>query len=121
MPGDTSARRTACRSKAPLLRDGRLEARQPSNGRAERRAFLCVALGAVFVGADRQSMKENERSPLLQLVQQQMNSPCEISGFCNLTYPFMENMFALLNAYHHGHGIRSEEVGKGRIEPPTGR
>lgn len=64
-------------------------------------------------------MKENERSPFLQLVQQQVNSPCEISGFCNLTYPFMENMFVLLDAYHHGHGIRSEDVGTLRTDRLT--
>ena len=48
-------------------------------------------------------MKGNEWSRFLQLVKQQVNSSCEIGGFCNLTYPFMEDMFVLLDAYDHGH------------------
>ena len=66
-------------------------------------------------------MKGNEWSRFLQLVQQQVNSSCEIGGFCNLTYPFMEDMFVLLDAYHHGHGIRSEEAGTPRTDRITGR
>ena len=48
-------------------------------------------------------MKGDEGSPFLQLLQQRMNYPYQISWFCNLTDPFSKNVFVLLDAYDHGH------------------